>query len=528
MYLAHIWGDLDIASGGVAGLLPPRTKDKAVLATLLVSPEMRRSRKWLQAILWGDAEPDNAATSLRQTLTRLRRVFQGEEQVLCADRHSVWLTPGKIQVAPRTTADQVLFEGLDVGEEAFEDWLLEQRQALDRAHPAPDVVTSARFVQGLIAPSAPAPSARVRISLVAGIGSMPNDPEVHRLIGRARDRLHALEIFDIGEAATAALAPEGIALRLERPHPSMATAVFLTNGGRDILYTLTEPEFQEDPNAPAAFVDRIFEVLLSLTDGSTTDDAQAVAAQMDMRQVFEGLFIPGSHASSDLMTRVDRAFDMGQSGVLFGLRNAVRMLCYGERLNGHDAIPMDQVLADIRASLWHSPDNGLVHCLAAHCYSLFVRDHSAALDHGRLAVRAAPDSALCWAILALAHLRAQDVKGALGPAQTANAIGQMSRYRPFYDGVSAASHAAAQDFDTALKHAQRSLRQAPDFSSARQLMFLASERTGKASNAETIAASLIQSGQNFGREGITSDISPVNIELLRPAMAESAARLGFH
>ena len=110
-----------------------------MVAMLAMSPRGERSRNWLQAQLWGSRGPQQARGSLRRELSNLReRLNEHGEGLLVGDRDVVRLDLSQISVDARDPLDAAsgrlarvpFLEGIDIGENGFEEWLREQRDRL--------------------------------------------------------------------------------------------------------------------------------------------------------------------------------------------------------------------------------------------------------------------------------------------------------------------------------------------------------------------------------------------------------------
>lgn len=109
-------------------------RGQALIATLAVSRGGDRTRSWLQERLWGSRQLPQAQASLRRELSNLRRAVNGPSATLIdADHSRVWLNLDLVEVVQPSAQSQGEFlEGLDIpGEEAFEDWLRDQRRAIE-------------------------------------------------------------------------------------------------------------------------------------------------------------------------------------------------------------------------------------------------------------------------------------------------------------------------------------------------------------------------------------------------------------
>lgn len=121
----------------------PSRKGAALIAMLAVSKDGERARGWLQTQLWGSREPKEANGSLRRELSDLRRrINQRSWAPLVCERDRVRLDLSIVSIDVLESVKEVLdsgqpgefLEGFDIpGEEAFEDWLREQRIRLARS-----------------------------------------------------------------------------------------------------------------------------------------------------------------------------------------------------------------------------------------------------------------------------------------------------------------------------------------------------------------------------------------------------------
>jgi DNA-binding SARP family transcriptional activator/TolB-like protein len=132
--------------GGGPVALPTR-KTEALLAVLACRPGEPQPRERLTALLWGDRSDQQARHSLNQTLTSIRRAFDGTA-ALEANREAVALHPEAAEIdvsafhrlAASVAVEDLsaaagfyrgpLLEGLNLREPAFEEWLTQERSRL--------------------------------------------------------------------------------------------------------------------------------------------------------------------------------------------------------------------------------------------------------------------------------------------------------------------------------------------------------------------------------------------------------------
>ncbi len=134
----RLLGSLSIADVNGQDLTPTGRKAQALLAMLATGRDGRRTRAWLQSRLWSDRGPDQAAGSLRSCLYEIRSALSDHKSVLQTDRVNVRLDLGQVtvDVLDMTSIEWLsmvsqgveFLEGLDVADEEFNHWLVEQRQ----------------------------------------------------------------------------------------------------------------------------------------------------------------------------------------------------------------------------------------------------------------------------------------------------------------------------------------------------------------------------------------------------------------
>jgi len=145
----NLFGGFDLRTP--AGTPFPLTVRKAMglLAYLALRPDQAQSREKLAGLLWGDSPDAQARSSLRQVIATLRRTFPDSgAPVLRVEGDLVALAPGAMETdavaferaVAEATPDALdhaaalyrgdLFEGLSLNADAFEGWLMVERQRL--------------------------------------------------------------------------------------------------------------------------------------------------------------------------------------------------------------------------------------------------------------------------------------------------------------------------------------------------------------------------------------------------------------
>ncbi len=126
---ARLNGSVRVFDDDGADITPAGMKERGLLALLLASPGQRRTRIWLQNMLWSESDPEQAAGSLRQALSRVRKTLGRCEGRLQSDRSSIWVSP-EAEVDQQAAGE--FLGDLDIRDPEFSDWLRDQRARFDQ------------------------------------------------------------------------------------------------------------------------------------------------------------------------------------------------------------------------------------------------------------------------------------------------------------------------------------------------------------------------------------------------------------
>jgi len=127
-YRITLFGPLDVLDAEGVSIRPRRKKACGLISLLACAPSFSRSRDWLKAHLWSDSDDVHASNCLRQEIWKLRNKQYIEEPFVIADQNYVSLDQSKIVIVPVGENSPLEFlEGLDIRDEAFEEWLRHQR-----------------------------------------------------------------------------------------------------------------------------------------------------------------------------------------------------------------------------------------------------------------------------------------------------------------------------------------------------------------------------------------------------------------
>jgi TolB-like protein/DNA-binding SARP family transcriptional activator/Tfp pilus assembly protein PilF len=145
----RLLGGLDVRSDAGDTVRLPSRKARALLAYLALPLGQAHSREKLAALLWQDSGEEQARSSLRQTLSGLRKALSdAEDQVILTRGDTMSLDPARVEVDvaafeslaeledPKRLEEAMAFyggeflEGFSLRGETFEAWLRHERERL--------------------------------------------------------------------------------------------------------------------------------------------------------------------------------------------------------------------------------------------------------------------------------------------------------------------------------------------------------------------------------------------------------------
>ncbi len=144
----ELLGTPRISTPDTPGLRLPTKKSQALLIYLASPPGVPRSRDQLAGLLWGRSAQDQARSSLRQNLARLRKSLGGAKDAILADAQQIELDPECVEIdtarlegllsgadmsALADAAELIRGEfacGLYVNEGLFDEWITTERRRI--------------------------------------------------------------------------------------------------------------------------------------------------------------------------------------------------------------------------------------------------------------------------------------------------------------------------------------------------------------------------------------------------------------
>ena len=463
---------------------PRGAKARAILAMLCQTPDRRRARRWLEARLWSDRGAEQASGSLRQALMEIRKTLNGEADRLETDRDMVRLTGVTTDLdQDRDAATRALqsgrefLEGIDIIDQAFEDWLRDERQRVETALGIrrPDQ-TRASVAQ------------TARLPFVIRLGGLPQGVGAFagRALADAIARLLAefahIDVYGSGGTPIPPDLPrEGMALHVEgaeiqdRVHvlvslSSIATGQIIWN--QRAAVPLSEADFIGTGDLPPLVYQAAdaalshFPQLPECLDGPRRANALIAGALTEMFS-YDG----------DRLRAADRmlaeAGEIASSARIYAWRVLVRQIMYVERTEA-DYPRLEAEIDDYaRKALELSKANPLVLSLVGLARVMVDANPEAGTVLARDALAMSPFNAHAHLAQAVALSRAGDNPGALESARRGAEIAARTAHVHWWEAVSGLVAIRCENYAAAIAHYEAAHYRAPGFRAAmRHLLFL--------------------------------------------------------
>ncbi|WP_146227952.1 hypothetical protein [Rhodobacter viridis] len=474
-------------------------------------PDHRRTRRWLEARLWSDRGATQASGSLRQSLYEVRQALGPHAGLLGSDRDMVWLSGvvTDLETDPAGVADAIasgreFLEGIDIRDDAFEDWLSAERARLG---------TRGRMVRH---PEAAGPRRVPLLVQVSGIGEGPVAflpialaSEISRLI----DDLAEVEIHHLGPGSAAIEAPErGLRLTIEAAQfdGTLHLVATITNIAQRRVAWTRRARF---PGHPAAAIESGDFARLAYEAAEAAHAALSLAvapdseiwAQVRQAQAVRAIFT----FEREQLLRADRllreSIDVMPTAQAWAWRAFLCQTLTLERVRHDFAAARDEAESHTFHALSFPGRNATVLAMVSQISAMLAMDAAAAFASAHEAVQINPLNPYAQYALAAAYLRAGDLKAAAGHGRTAADISENAANGFFFQGISALIALAAGDYEECMRIYSAISVRAPHFRAPLRALTVLSLAKGDLARAERHAAALARAEPCFTLESLLHD-----------------------
>lgn len=491
-------------------------KLQALLALLAVSPSQRRTRAWLQDMLWGRSGPELGRASLRRGLSNLRQQF-GErfDDIFEVTNDSLRFREGVVEIIGEP-GDGDLLEGIDIREDAFEDWLLARR--LTGVMPTVRVSSQEPTREGRLFLNDPA---RVTPS-IAVIPFVALTPEGHdsslgdlfaQEITRSLSRSHLLTV--ISHLSSRCLSNQALGLQELRDKLDVDYAV---NGCLRLQGDAVriDVDFIDVHSGRVCWTREFFG---SLSDFFAGNDAtvQQVTSTIGEAILTSELELATSQPLPDvpshtllmsgitLMHRQTLAsFSKARTYVEEVIRRAPKHSVVHAWLGKWYILSVQQgwsinLSKDTQTAcdctqraLDLDPDCAFSLAIDGFAQNNLMKRFDTSLERFDAALDRDPNSALAWLLKGTLHAFVDDGPHAVECTNRARILSPLDPHRYFFDSLSATAQLANSDYAAALELAEKSLRANRRHTSTLRVRTIALQQLGREAEAHASAAELLK------------------------------------
>ncbi|MCC8963385.1 hypothetical protein H8A95_13985 [Bradyrhizobium sp. Pear76] len=482
----QLLGPLKIIKSTGEDCTPRGRKACALLAMLALSPENKRSRVWIQDKLWGSRGKEQGAASLRQSLSEIRKAFGSSRGLLFADSYVLALDPTSFETDIDLTSNAndcgELLEGLDIGEDGFEDWLRSQRQSVsDRlATRAAGFDRSAGVV--LNETERRCSISRNRVVLVRGSTSGPLDASVLAdslidSIAKTMTELGAAEVIDCRGTKDPLCGAEDAA---SGKTLSLHSDVFGSNTMQIVRLALRQrPENiltwsstlqlsgSQALDLNNADVMRCVNLVVNVAiDQFIRLRSQSPDAEVASKLCYSGilhLFRLGkiNFVTADKLFAT--AFDIESRGIYLAWRAYLRTFLLAERQFSCRQTLQAEALDFMHRALELEPHNSYVAGLSAHVQTLMRRSYVAAYELAERSIQLNHANPIGWACLGIAKSYLGKPEEGFHHTLLARTIAGTAPFRYQMDALSCIAGTMAGELEKAVHLAEASHALAPTF-----------------------------------------------------------------
>lgn len=467
---------------------PNGRKACALLAMLALSPGKRRARKWLQDKLWSDRGDEQAAASLRQCLTEIRRAFGEHKSVLKTDNSTVQLEEPLVQVdidlidprrsGPAHYLRQELLEGLDVRDPEFEDWLREQRSWFEA-----EFHDDSRMVDQVCAADTGSERVENRQNVLILKNGIRQDAPARMLIAdcivdtvaKTMSEIGSIQVIDerddAGSQSDARTSdpqhrPAGPVLELKSDIVSddLASTIrmqlFQKRDGRTVWSNSLQVDRAaqlslDDSSILGHLNDVVYAAIEELLTLHRDSGDPPIAATLCYNAI--QYFFRLGKANLEVADKLfEHAYAVEPKGVYLAWRAYLRTFQLAERQFSCRETVVDEAKYFIRHALEVDRLNSFVQAIAAQVQLIVHRSYIAAYEFAEQSVNLNRANPLAWGLLGIAECNLGRADEGLAHTLRARQIAGTAPFRFHLDGMCCIAATVAGRFDQAIIHGEAS------------------------------------------------------------------------
>ncbi len=456
---------------------PKSAKSQALIALLATNETGSRGRLWLQKRLWPNSDADRAATSLRQSLSEIRRALGDHRELLQTDRRAACLALDTLDIAEADEGAEFMEGlGLPANDHALDDWLAHHRGEREAAPPgapvarAPSPVGESRR-QVYVAAELRMPVVVFRTlngSSPGGSGDLGliEDIFVDSVARSMRETLSA-DVRVGGDAPSSAFRAEVQAFRGDGAAVGIRARVHHGSPDRLVWSGMTSTQLHGAPPVEdlqfVSLGNQLIDALAEAMTQSITDSRDIRDANLLTRLAIRRIFCLRPEALVEADEMLLRARELGAGALSTAWRAQLRVIQHVER---HETASPDLPEEARRLcidAMEREPMNSMVLAAVANTRLVLDKDVSVCLELARRSVSLNPANPLAWNSLATAKLYAGEIAEAHALAVRAQKMSSGSPFGHWWDFGRCLTAALTGRRDEALRLAEAAHALSPEF-----------------------------------------------------------------
>lgn len=521
----HVFGPLKLLGPDGADLTPNSAKARGVLALLALGPPQGRSRAWLQDKLWSRQDHEQGSASLRQALSAIRKALGEFRHTIKSSSGMLSLDPDEITVnlAPNLFASKFvstfsnrceLLEGLEINDPEFNDWLRDQRIALElplaQAEESSALVTDTNTTSSVRLFSKTADHDNAPLSTLSEIIG----DSISQSIGHAGSvELRQIPVTNgnlqynrtdivLQTHASSAEGKTSVRIKLE----SAFNGTTLWTGFRTVDSTAySSPSSLPIQKLMNQAVDVALERYQQLCATGNARNLPAILCFDAVKKMFK--LGHGNVQEADQL--LAEAYQIDPKGIYLGWRAYLRIIQLGEKLTNDQQAAAGEALEFVRMALEEDPGNPMVLTLSSYIQTMMFKNYHAAFELAKEALQYCHFNPLSWAFLGIARMHLGEAELGYQNTLHARAISGPGPHKYQLDMLACQTAAVAGHFDDAIRFGKSSHALAPGYAPPLRYLAALMVNAGREEDAELVLADLRIIEPNFSFDLMLDKAYPV-------------------
>lgn len=460
----YLYGRFRFETADGTDLAPKSAKSQALLALLATSETGGRGRLWLQKRLWPGKEADKASTSLRQSLSEIRRYLKDYRDVLAADRRSVTLDRETVEMVPGKPDDEFL-EGIQLidGDHGVGEWLAHHRSVA--CEPVTQPAIAEPFQQKSI------PHRPIVVFQTQNEGNtdltLIEDIFVDCVARSMRETLSAEVRIGGGSASSNAFRVEVQAYRGDGATVGIRTRVRHGQPETLVWSGMTSTQLHGAPPVEdlqiVSLGNQLIDALAEAMTGHITESRDIRDANLLTRLAIRRIFSLRPETLREADEMLARAEELGAGALSSAWRAQLRVIQHVERHEGVSENLPEEARQLCLSAMEREPMNSMVVAAAANTRLVLDDDVNSCLELSRRSVSLNPANPLAWDMLATAKLYSGEIGEAHALAVRAQKMSSGSPFGHWWDFGRCLTAALTGRKDEALRLAEAAHALSPEF-----------------------------------------------------------------